>query len=240
MYDVSELWRALIAEPYHSFEVKVAINGVEYGSDYIRSLNVERSVFSGSNLGVGACTSAEINLVIDKPSETIPVMAAIEPFVRVTDGSDLSDQEGHHSEWIPQGVFYIDTREVTQNDDGMPIITFHGYDAMLKTEQLYPDSSMEFPADDTDVVQEIADTIGVTVDSRTWDAMTYAYPISLPAGYSMREVLGNIAAMYAGNWVMTFDGELLLVTIGGLPPETNYLVDSNDEPITFGGDRILV
>jgi hypothetical protein len=56
----------------------------------------------------------------------------------------------------------------------------------------------------------------------------------------MREVLGFIAAMYGGNWVITKEGKLSLITLAGLPEETNYLVTNFGNPITFGGDRILV
>lgn len=230
MYTVSNLWNSIITSD-HWFETKVEINGVVYDQSKIVDLSIQRFVFAEDHPDVGSCLSSEITLSV-LPSSAIPRMASIEPFVRVVNATQ-------QSEWIPQGLYYIDTRETTQND-GVPVLTLHGYDAMLKTEQTYPESSLTFPAVDADVVDEIADTIGVTVDARTWDVMTHAYSISLPAGYSMREVLGYIGAMYAGNWVMTYDGELLLVALGGIPPETNYLIDHNDNPITFGGDRILV
>ena len=99
---------------------------------------------------------------------------------------------------------------------------------------------MSFPQTDVAVVGLIASELGVGIDSRTTDLMVNGYEIGLPVGYSMREVLENIAAMYAGNWLMSYDGELLLVAINGCPPETNYLVDAVGEPITFGGDHILV
>ena len=56
----------------------------------------------------------------------------------------------------------------------------------------------------------------------------------------MREVLENIAAMYAGSFIMSDTGELLLVTMFGIPKETSYLIDNVGFAITFGGDRILV
>lgn len=233
MYDVSATWMTLIADQNRTFETKVAINGVEYGQSQIMSLAIERRMFSAEYPVVGACLSAEIRLSMLKPGAVIPRMASIIPYSRVTNGTTTS-------EWIPQGTFYIDTRDTTNNDDSLPILTLHGYDAMLKTEADYPSTSHAWPYADTDVVQEIATTIGVTVDARTWDVMVNNYQISLPAGYSMREVLGNIGAMYAGDWVMTYDGELLLVTISGIPPETNYLIDNASQAITFGGDRILV
>ena len=56
----------------------------------------------------------------------------------------------------------------------------------------------------------------------------------------MRETLSNIAAMYCGNWVCNYDGNLLLIAVNSIPKETNYLVDNYGFAITFGGDRILV
>ena len=186
-------------------------------------------------------------------------MALVEPYVRcaknaVTRGTitgfavagesvvgEETSKSVITSEWIPQGKFYIDTRENTRNDDNLDQVTMHCFDAMLKTEDAYPDSNLTYPADATDVVELIADTIGVDVDSRTWSLMAeQTYTVSLPAGYTMREVLSYIAAMYCGNFVMTYDGDLLLVGLNSMPKETYYLVNNEGARITFGGDRICV
>ena len=232
MYDTSLLYRQIIADE-HWFETMVEIAGNVVDQTQIMSVSADYRMFSESQPAVGGCLAGELSVSLLAPSFTIPRMAFVEPFVRVTDGTQ-------YSEWIPQGKFYIDTRETTNNDDDLPILSLHCYDAMLKTEADYPSTTHTWPYADTDVVQEIASTIGVGVDVRTWDLMTNGYEISLPAGYSMREVLSNIAGMYAGNWIMNYDGELLLVAVNGIPPETNYLVDNIGDAITFGGDRILV
>ena len=91
-----------------------------------------------------------------------------------------------------------------------------------------------------DVIRDIASAIGTYVDTRTTQIMDKGYKINYPAEYSMREVLENIAAMYAGSFVMSDTGEMLLVTMFGIPKETSYLIDSAGFAITFGGDRILV
>ena len=233
MYTVSQTWQTLVSKDQHWFETQVVINGVTYAQSQIMELTVDYRVFAEEQPGVGGCLSGELNLRMLAPSANIPRMAEIEPYIRVTDGTSTS-------EWVPQGKFWIDTRETTKNDDNLPIFSFNAYDAMLKTEADYPSTAHAWPMTDVDVVDEIASTIGVGVDSRTTALMTAGYEISLPAGYTMREVLSNIAGMYAGNWVMSYDGELLLVAINGIPPETNYLVDNIGEAITFGGDRILV
>lgn len=144
------------------------------------------------------------------------------------------------SEWLPKGVYYIDTRETTRNGDNLNILSFHGYDAMLFAEQLYPNTDHDWPMSDVAVVTEIASTMGVEVDPRTWEIMTGNYSIPLPSSYSMREVLGYIASMYVGSFVMTETGKLRLVSLLELPAETNYLIDNAGSTITFGGDRILV
>ena len=167
------------------------------------------------------------------PSEDIPTMAKMELFSRVCNASN-------QSEWIPQGVFRTDTRRRTKTASGLSILTIHGFDDMLKAEQAYPDSSHEWPYQDLLVVNEIAAAMGVQVDARTTAAMNANYTIPLPAGYSMREVLGYIASMYVGSFIITEEGKLRLITLTELPPETNLLIDNIGNWIVFGEDMILV
>ena len=244
MYDVSQTWQDLIAAEDHYFESKVSINGVDYGQDEVFEISVEQRVFNDEQPTVGGCLSSELTVKLLAPSASIPRMAQVRPYVRVTDGTT-------YSEYIPQGVFYIDTREVTANNDGLDILTLLCYDAMLKSEADFPNTSITFPAKDYKLVQLIAQKMGLQssaaahtgIDARTKALMNNGsgkYNITLPLGFSMREVLSSIAGMYAGNWVMNYDGQLRLVTLVELPVETNYLVDNNYIPITFGGVKILV
>lgn len=153
----------------------------------------------------------------------------------------VTDQyEDATSEWLPQGVYIVDTRERSINESGLPVLTLHGFDAMLKTEQAFESSTITGDSTDTQMVAEIASIIGVEVDERTYALMDKAYTIPLPTGYTLREVLGYIASMYVGCFIMSEDGKLRLVSMLELPPETNYLIDQEGDMITFGGDRILV
>lgn len=168
----------------------------------ITSLNV----FPGSAPSVGGCICGEIDVEMLLPTTNIPKRARLIPYVRFTDGKRTS-------EWIQKGVFYADTRDKTSNETNATL-TIHGYDAMLRAEADYPaESKLDWPATDIDVVKEIAAAMGVGVDKRTSDAMTRRYKIQLPTGYSQREVLGYIAGSYAGNFIITDIGELLLVQI---------------------------
>lgn len=145
------------------------------------------------------------------------------------------------SEWIPQGVYFIDTREVTANSNGLNILSLHGFDSMMKAEQPYSSNATVSDAPDTEYVQAIADAIGVEVDSRTWDIMR-GYTTPFPLGYSMREVLGFIASSYIGSFIITDEGKLRLVSLLGLPerPTEFLLVDEYGDAIVFGADTILV
>lgn len=149
--------------------------------------------------------------------------------------------ESLKSEWIPQGVFYIDTRETTANYDGIPVLSIHGYDAMLKTEQMYASNDTVGDAPDTQYVQAIADAIGVDVDPRTWEIMR-GYIIPFPLGYTMREILGFIAASYVGSFIMSDEGKLRLVSLLDIPdaPTESLLADDVGDVIIFGTDAIIV
>lgn len=164
------------------------------------------NVFSGSTPGVGGCVCGEIDVEIMLPKTTVPKKVRMVPYVRLTDGV-------RRSSWVQKGVFYADTREVSPGET-FSTLKIHGYDAMLRAEADYPGTSkLDWPAKDIDVVKEIAAAMGVGVDSRTVEGMNKGYQVQLPTDYSQREVLGFIAASYAGNFVISDLGELLLVQL---------------------------
>lgn len=237
MQNTSALYRQILAADNHWFETKCKINNVDYGESALFGISTSSSMFTG-NPEVGKAISAEIDLSLLAPSADIPVMAKIEPFVRIC--AELVPGTISRSEWLPHGVFYIDTRETSDNGSSLHVLKIHGFDAMLFADQLFPSTDEELPTLDIDVVDAIASAMGVSVDSRTYAIMTNAYTIPSVVGYTMREALANIAAMYVGSFIMTEEGKLRLVSILELPKETNYLIDNSGDAITFGGDRILV
>lgn len=233
MQTTSPLYQSIIANENHWFETQLVIDGVgTYGEADLFSVSTSHEMFHATPT-IGSAVAGEINVKMVYPQNvTIPTMAKLMPQVRVCN-------ESQQSEWIAQGIYYIDTREKTVSDTGEDVLVLHGYDAMLKAEQMY---NGRITGDSTDVqmVSEIAYQIGVSVDSRTYSVMTEAYTIPFPVGYTYREILGYIASMYVGCFIMTETGKLRLVSILELPPETNYLIDNAGDAITFGGDRILV
>lgn len=207
MQQVSQLYKDILAGN-HWFEISVVIGDSgdpETGlrEDSLFSASTKSEFFNDGEPCVGAAVSADADISMIAPDE-VPRCAKISLYIRATNGTE-------YSEWLPQGVFYIDTREQTKDASGLDILTVHCYDAMLKAEVTYPnDSTHDYPLLDKDMVQFIADNMGIEVDDRTWEIMTDGYLFTLPVGYSMREVLCMIAAAYAGNFIITPTGKLRL------------------------------
>lgn len=261
MRETSQLYNQIIADPNHYFEVSVVIGesgvlitrqaeriifggfailvdrgGAESGfrSSNLISVNINQQVFQSSSPSIGNCISAEISVSMLEPSAEIPRMAQIVPYVRAC----LGDQR---SEWLQMGLYFIDTREVTRDDTGVNVLTLHGFDRMLMTEQDYPiDVDHDFPTTDIQAVRDIANAVGAEIDERTIDALEYGYSIEIPAGFTCRDTLSYVASLYGGSFIMNNDGLLQLIRFGDIPADTRYLIDNAGYAITFGEDRILV
>lgn len=234
MHSVSNLYLSLLADKNHRVETKLSIAGVEYSqADIVRdSLRVYGGLYS--TFGIGNCSARQIDFEII-PKSDIPRQAEIKVYARLASGEQAS-------EWIPKGVFFFSTRKT---DRVTGVLSVHGYDAMLKAEQTWLDSSYDaetWPMPVWTAVNDIAARMGVAVDSRTQlnAAFPVQYPVDSDGDMTMREALGRIAVANAGNWIITDDGKLLLVGLNSIPKETNHLVTETGSAITFGGVRILV
>lgn len=232
MQNTSALYKSIV-DGEHWFESRIDIDGVEsFDETKIVKLSTSISLFQDVP-EIGTAVSGEIEAEIITPAGTIPRMAAIRVYVRARNAIQ-------QSEWLPQGVFFIDTRIQSVTEHGESTLIIHGYDAMLKAERLFESETITGDSTDAEMVAEIAAKMGVEVDLRTYDILNQDYTIPLPTGYTMREILGYIASMYVGCFIMTDEGKLRLISLLELPPETNHLIDEEGNAITFGGDRILV
>lgn len=228
MQETSALWQQLVRDPNSLREYRAIIAGTTYGEDSLANIQLQRSLFPDRPV-IGSCVAGEIDITL-YPLGTIPTMAEIEVDCRLVNDTQ-------QSEWLPQGVYYIDTRDP---DDLAGTLSIHGYDAMLKAEQVFlaEGDTGEWPRTQKAVVDQICARMGVELDSRT--VINAAYMVEYPNDYTMREILGYIAAAHGGCWIITPAGKLRLVVLGTLPEETNYLVDEYGDAITMGGVRILV
>lgn len=230
MQTTSDIYTSIAAGDYWT-ECRVVIDGREFPEGALWSVETALELSDGS-VPVGAAVAGEIVIEMPDPGVRFPRMAKIQPYVRICN-------EAQQSEWLPKGVYFIDTREYRENPYGPGTLKLTGYDAMLKGETDCP-LDRSWPARDADVLGDIAKAMGVAVDSRTTALVNRGYRLQLPAGYTCREVLGFIGAMYGGSFLMSDRGELRLVTAADIPRMEKLLSDENGNPIEVGGVCILV
>lgn len=232
MIERSDLFQSIFENRLHETEVKLDIAGTEYGHDSIVSAAITGGMFDTPGIGGAAARQLDIEIY---PIGTIPRQAKICVYVRLTLGAQAS-------EWIPNGVFFISTR---QKNKITGVLSITAYDAMLKAEETWLNSEYDtenWPMPQEEAAADIAARMGVELDERTVldESFPVAYPVDENGDLTMREVLGYMAVASKGNWIITNEGKLLLRRWGDGPAETNYLVTEHGYAILIGGDRILV
>ena len=236
MQEVSARYQVLLTGS-HTKESRLLVDGTAYGESTIikGSLKTAIALFAGDTPTVGGAVAGEISVqLLGVLSSSVARMAELRPQVRLVGDS------GEPSEWVAQGVYNVDKRSYNKQTG---VLTLHGYDKMLATEQWYTGSVPSGGAVDIDIVNRVCTQVGITLDSETdsfFSASGKNYKVTNPRNYTCRELLQAIAGWYGGNWCVTPVGKLRLVLLNSLPKETNYLVDNGGNAITFGGDRILV
>ena len=100
MQTTSALYKQLLSKQGHTKQPRVVIGGVIYDYDNIISLSTYGGAFN--KFSVGNCASREIDLTIF-PQGTIPKMAKMVVYVRLTDGVQ-------YSEWIEKGTYNVSTK----------------------------------------------------------------------------------------------------------------------------------
>lgn len=243
MQQTSALWKTLVADPNTTREVKAEINGVTYNESHIYNMSITGSLYQAPT--IGKANAREIEMQIIPQGETIPTMAKVVPYVRLVNGNQTS-------EWLKKGEFFIDTRSV---DSASGTMTIHGYDAMLKADRYisYVFSAMlangGIRYDCPSMVNAIANYMGVEVDGRTTLSTELSVEsafspsdydgILLPnntKSYTMRDVLGFIAAMHGGNWTIADNGKLWLCPFLPVGYSAYEVIgDENGDAISIGG-----
>ncbi len=197
-----ENWAVIFAAP-HKTEYKLQIAGIEYGGDHIMNTPVITKPLLEKPT-IGRVVSATLSVtVLTYDGVTIPKAARVQLYSR------LVDAQGNATAWIPQGKYYVSSRS------GKTTLTLTCRDDMLKGGVTYVDKTqLDWPAHQTDIVNEITTLMGVELDERTslMDGAGYIVDY-VNSDMLMTEVLGLIAACNGGNWLMTEEGKLRLVPL---------------------------
>lgn len=214
----------------YSVEHKLVINSVIYNqNDIVGEPTISRAMYESFGIGNAVSNVIKANVIAKST-----IQGTIYAYFRVFNRTQTSD-------WMPNGVFFLDSKELS--NDGITYIV--GYDTMIKAEQVLLKEGTWTTQTTLQVATAIATAMGTTLDSATQTLLTNnpyninTIPIIGEKGTTMREMLQYIAGCYAGNWVANPSGELSLVGLV-IPTETSYLIDQIGNPITFGGDRIVL
>jgi hypothetical protein len=213
MYPINEIFEDYLKKRGRTWDVFVEVNDVIYGKDKIVDLTIENSLTPGSDFTIGAAVSSKMTVTL-KILEDLPIGAKVVPYVTMST-EDMTWIEANFAwdhanfEWIggtlegmPLGEFYIDTRGKV-NDN----YTFVCLDRLVLANSAYI-SQLDYPVTMVDVWNEIC--ISIEVENATNVTLKPYTLNAAPTGFTMREVLGYIAAVNCGSVYIGKDGKLVL------------------------------
>ena len=230
MYSVSDLFKHYLSQSDRQFEIKTVIDGKTYDNTSVIEFSIEDSIVPSEEFTLGSVISAKLTLSI-RTSDTIANNAQVQPYVRMY-GND------GYTEWLPLGVFYIDSRTYQNN-----VWKFTCFDKLITSQQDYV-SGLAFPVSMQEVWDEICNALddyiplsGVSwewpfdftvagdvltqpcfyIDSGVKIDPTYNIPYKPDGLYTMRDMMGYIASAHASSVKMTREGQLKFVKFA---PET--------------------
>lgn len=204
-------WDSLYAASGTHMELKVDLDGTEYGMNDLKAGDFRITHGLYDAFGIGNAQAGEFSVTILDLQSLQDGVLPITPYCRLVsaDGQTVTS-------WVKQGEFFVDSVKINRDGDG----AITAYDALMLAEQDYdPGTEASWTGDPQDVVDDICNALGISLDSRSsLPSVTLAYP----DGKTMREMLQEIAVAGCGNWTMTKDGELRLVRIAGNTRERSY------------------
>ena len=204
MRERSENWKSITSDGRFKMQVKAIIGETEYTS--ITAPNIEQSAVTDS-IKIGNCVTGSLKFSV-MTEDVIPKGAKVVIQARVT------KDETTFSEWKEFGTFYISKR---QADNGL--ISFECYDSMVKASQPYirDNDTLNWPKTQQACAEEIAERIGVELDSRTAIGTGDEYKVTYPQDLTMLQVLSFIAVCNGGNWIITPENKLRLIKMISSP-----------------------
>ena len=219
MKTASSTYKMLRALGTAKYEIKVVQGGQTYGMDKLKSVTMSPVLTDGNGISVGGANSTECRIQLLEYSANWPRMAQFTVQFRI-----VASVGSTSSEWITAGTFYTDER----SEDKYGNLSIIAYDKMLMMEQTWTDK-----IDDGD----LPSTWPIT--AKAWATMiqnaelatfadltqlddTVAF-VGLNTASTIRDVLKSIAAVHAGNWMMTASETLKLVQFED--PQTGRITD---------------
>lgn len=224
MHQTSSTYQKILAGPHRvetvlqvgsNADVAVcwSIPGTVYGEDMITKIRQKGDILDREAPGIGYFVARKLEVTMLDPSKQVSTMGRLVPFSRLVSDSGVS-------EWIPKGVFFVDTRKKAMVDAQAATVDIVAYDAGLKASIDYDTSALSWPATDVQVVADIAGKIGTAYDVGN---LTGGFSIATPEDKTCCEVLRGIAALYGGNFTLDDCGVLRMLPLQtvGIPEAVN-------------------
>lgn len=190
MFNASEDFNTAVESLSRCFCAKMESENFEF-TDEIKSFCYKNGIGCVS-FGKTCCASLELE--IDGKFEFAENLV-----FKLSVGLDV---ENGRIEFMPLGEFLVSTAENTE--DNSTKIT--AYDKMFCAEKIY-NSDLAFPATSVDMLKEIAQKIGVSVETEGLEEYVVE---NAPVGYTMREILGYLSGLYGKFCVIDKEGVLRL------------------------------
>lgn len=214
MHQTSSTYQKILAGPHRvetvlqvgsNADVAVcwSIPGTVYGEDMITKISQKGDILDREAPGIGYFVARKLEVTMLDPSKQVSTMGRLVPFSRLVSDSGVS-------EWIPKGVFYVDTRKKSMVDTQAATVDIVAYDAGLKASIDYDTSALSWPATDVQVVVDIAGKIETAYDVSN---LAGGFTIAKPEEKTCCEVLRGIAALYGGNFTVDDCGVLRLLPL---------------------------
>ena len=191
MYPASDLFQRLIKNPMREFDTKVIINGVEHGSNEVVEWDITETITESESYTIGNAIPTKFELKLYTQS-IFPTNAEMKPYIRLID-----------TEWIPLGVFYVDSRKESEGG----IWEFVCYDKLMQANQPW-ETELYLPASMFQVVEEICDVLEIQLAPDT--SLMFEVPL-VTHEFTMRQVLGYIAGCQGANAKINRNGELAFI-----------------------------
>lgn len=180
-----------------------SIPGTVYGADMITKISQKGDILDREAPGIGYFVARKLEITMLDPGKQVVAMGRLVPYSRLVSDDGVS-------EWIPKGVFYVDTRKKAMVDTQTATVDIIGYDAGLKASIDYDAAALTWPATDVQVVADIAEKIETAYDVSN---LTGGFTIAKPEEKTCCEVLRGIAALYGGNFTVDDCGVLRLLPL---------------------------
>lgn len=213
MKTASAIYKMLRAVDTSLYEWRVLQGENIYELDQLKSITISSALTTNSGIDIGNANSAECRMTLIEESANWQRMARFTIQFRISTPNGTTK-----SEWITLGIFYTDER----SEDKAGNLSIIGFDAMLKLEQTWADKIPEqllpssFP-----ITAKAWATMIQTAGLATFEDLTQLDDtvgfVGLNTTATIRDVLKSIAAVHAGNWMMTTTETLNLMQFVNTP-----------------------